>query len=78
MLKKAAQGGFSRGLLSVLDDDLTASVVTALRADTVIDHGRAAVRAGGEGRDRREIMRTALVTTLLGKFVFRMCHCFIF
>jgi hypothetical protein len=44
----------------------------------VIDHGRTAVGAGGEGRNRREVMRAALVPALLGKFVFRMCHCFIF
>ena len=76
-IKKPHEAAFKR-LLSVFDNDLTASVIATLRADTVIDHSRAAVRAGGEGRDRREIVRTALVTTLLGKFVFRMCHCFIF
>ena len=52
-------------LLGVLDDDLTTSVVTALRAYTVIHHGSAAVGAGGEGRDGSEIVSTTLVSALL-------------
>ena len=42
----------------------------------MIDHGSAAVRASGEGRDGGEVVRTTLIPSLLGKFVFRMCHCY--
>ena len=66
--------GSGARLLSALDDDLTTAVVAALRADTVIDHGGAAVRADAEGRDRSVIVRSSLVSPLLGEFVFRMCH----
>ena len=62
-------------LLSALDDDLAASVVTTLRAYAVIHHRGAAVGAGGQGRYRSEIVGTPLVSSLLGEFVFRMCHC---
>ena len=60
------------GLLRALDDDLTATVVTALRADAVIHHRCAAV--GAEGGNGREIVRSSLVPSLLGDFMFRMCH----
>ena len=62
------------GLLCALDDDLTTAVVAALGADTVIHHSGAAVRADTEGRDRSVIVRSSLVSPLLGEFVFRMCH----
>ena len=65
-------------LLSALDDDLTTSVVTALRADPVVHNGSTAVRADTEGRNRSEVMRSSLVPSLLGEFVFRMCHVLIF
>ena len=64
-----------RNLLSALDDDLTTSVVAALRADAVIHHGCAAVGAGCQGGYRSEVVGTPLVSSLLGEFVFRMCHC---
>ena len=76
--------GSGARLLSALDDDLTTAVVAALRADPVIHHRGAAVRADAEGRDRSVIVRSSLVSPLLGEFVFRMCHsylslfCFIF
>ncbi len=52
-------------LLSALLDDLTSSVVTALRANVMIHHCCAAVRAGSEGRNRSEIMGPSLVSSLL-------------
>ena len=64
-----------RSLLGALYDDLTTSVVAALRAYTVIHYRCAAVRAGCQGRYRSEIVGTPLVSSLLGEFVFRMCHC---
>ena len=67
--------GSGEGLFSALDDDLTATIVAALRADAVIHDGGAAVRADAQGRDRSEVMRSSLVSSLLGEFVFRMCHC---
>ena len=65
-------------LFSALLDDLTTSVVAALRADSVVEDGCTAVRAGAQGRDGSGVMRTALVSSLLGDFVFRMCHGLIF
>jgi len=65
-------------LLSALLDDLTTSVVAALRADSVVEDGCTAVRAGAQGRDRSEVMGSSLVSPLLGDFVFRMCHVVIF
>jgi hypothetical protein len=62
------------GLLRALDDNLTATVVTALRADAMIHHGCTAVGAGAEGGNGREIVRSSLVPSLLGDFMFRMCH----
>ena len=66
--------GSGARLLCALDDDLTTAVVAALRAYSVVDDGRTAVGAGGEGRNRSEVMRPSLVSSLLGEFVFRMCH----
>ena len=63
-----------RRLLGALLDNLTTSVVAALRAYSVVHDGRTAVRAGGEGRNRSEIVSSSLVSSLLGEFVFRMCH----
>ena len=65
-------------LLSALDDDLTAAIVTALRADAMIHHGCTAVRADAQGRDGSEVMRSSLIPSLLGDFMFRMCHCYKF
>ena len=65
-------------LLRTLYDDLTTAVVAALRAYAMIDHGCATVRADGEGRNRSEIVGSPLVSSLLGEFVFGMCHCCIF
>ena len=67
--------GSGARLLCALDDDLTTAVVAALRADAVIHHRGAAVRADAEGRDRSVVVRSSLVSPLLGEFVFRMCHC---
>ena len=63
-----------RLLLGALLDDLATPVVTALRADVMIHHGRAAVGAGGQSGDLSEIVGPSLVSPLLGDFVFRMCH----
>ena len=52
-------------LLRALLDDLTSSVVTALRANVMIHHCCAAVRAGSESRNRSEIMGPSLVSSLL-------------
>ena len=73
---EAVTAGLSRRvrLLSALDDDLTAPVVAALRADAVIHNRGAAVGAGCKGRYRSEIVGTPLVSSLLREFVFRMCH----
>ena len=62
------------GLLGALLDDLTTSVVTALRADVMIHHGRTAVGASCQSGDRSEVVSPSLVSSLLGDFVFRMCH----
>ena len=67
--------GMREHLFSALDDDLTAAVVAALRADAVIHHRGAAVGAGCQSGDGSEIVGTPLVSSLLGEFVFRMCHC---
>ena len=61
-------------LLSVLDDYLTSAIITALGANAVIHHCCAAVRASRKCRDGSEIVSTTLVSSLLGEFVFRMCH----
>ena len=65
-------------LFGALYNDLTATIVTALRADTVIHDGSTAIRANAEGRNSRVVMRSSLVSSLLGDFVFRMCHCLSF
>jgi len=65
-------------LLSVLDDNLTTSVVTALRAYTVIHYRCSAVGASCQCGDGSEVVCTTLVSSLFGEFVFRMCHCSIF
>ena len=70
--------GSGARLLCALDDDLTTAIVAALRADTVIDHGGAAVRADAEGGNRSVVVRSSLVSPLLGEFVFRMCHSYLF
>ena len=74
MRPRRPEGSGKVGLLCALDDDLTTAVVAALRADTVIHHSGAAVRADAEGRDRSVVVRSTLVSPLLGEFVFRMCH----
>ena len=61
-------------LLGALLDDLTTSVVAALRANVMIHHSRTAVRASGQSRYRSEVVSPSLVSSLLGDFVFRMCH----
>ena len=62
-------------LLGALLYDLTSAIVTALGADPVVDYSCTAVGAGGKCRDGGEIVSTPLVSSLLGEFVFRMCHC---
>ena len=52
-------------LLGVLDDDLTAAIIAALRAYAVIHHSCAAIGAGCKGRDGSEIVGTTLVSALL-------------
>jgi len=52
-------------LFSVLDDNLTSSVVTTLRAYTMIHYSSTAVRAGCKGRDGSKIVSTSLVSSLL-------------
>lgn len=66
--------GSGARLLCALDDDLTTAVVAALRADTVIHHGGAAVRAYAQRGNGSKVVRATLVSSLLGEFVFRMCH----
>ena len=68
------EGSGERFLLCALHDDLTTAVVAALRADTVIHHGGAAVRADAEGGNGSVVVRSSLVSSLLGEFMFRMCH----
>ena len=70
--------GSGARLLCALDDDLTTAVVAALRAYTVINHGSAAVRAGSQGRNGSVVVRSSLISPLLGEFVFRMCHCYLY
>ena len=52
-------------LLSVLYDDLTATIIAAFRTYPVIHYGCTAVRAGSKGRDGSEVVSTAFVPALL-------------
>ena len=63
-------------LLRVLHDNLTAAIIAALGTYPVVDNSRTTIRAGCEGGNGGEIMGAPLVPSLLGEFVFRMCHFF--
>ena len=76
--KPGVSGIKKERLLCALFNDLTAAIVTALRADTVIHHSGAAVRAYAQSGNGSEVMSTTLVSSLLRDFVFRMCHCLYF
>jgi hypothetical protein len=65
-------------LFGALFNDLTATIVTALGANTVIHHSGSAVGAYAQSGNGSEIVGTTLVSSLLGDFVFRMCHCLYF
>ena len=69
--------GTLKELFGALFDDLPATVVAAFRAYAVIHHRCATVGANAQGRYGSEVVGTALVSSLLGEFVFRMCHFFI-
>ena len=62
-------------LLGALFNDLTTTIVAALGAYTVIHHGSAAVGAYAQRGNGSKVVRTSFVSSLLGEFVFRMCHC---
>ena len=64
-------------LLGVLYNDLTASVVPALRADPVVHNSSSTIRAGSQCRDYGLVMCSSLVSSCFRDLVFRMCHCFI-
>ena len=59
-------------------NNLTTSVVTALRTNPVIKYSRTAIRAGCESRNYSHVVCSSFVTSLFGDSVFRMCHCSIF
>ncbi len=62
------------GLLCALHDDLTTAIVSALRTYPVVHYGCSAVGANAQCRDSSMVVSSPLVTSLLGDFVFRMCH----
>ena len=62
------------GLLCALHDDLTTAIVSALRTYPVVHNGSAAIGANAQRRNRSMVVSSPLVTSLLGDFVFRMCH----
>ena len=58
----------------LLDNNLTAAIEAALRANSVIQYCSTAVRAGCKSGNGGEVVRTPAVSSLLGDFSFRMCH----
>ncbi len=64
----------NQDLLSLLDDNLTAAIVAALRANVVIHYSSAAVRASCQCRHGSYVVGSSFVSALLGDFSFRMCH----